>query len=394
MITRRRCRFVGAAVILAFVGAGLPASAFEGFGYLTIGGQGGSTCHVTNLNHSGAGSLLSCATRTTPRIVVFDVGGTIVLGDTIRINSPFLTIDGTTAPAPGITIRPSDTDPGADSALIVENTHDVILRGLRIVGYNTGGDADLVALDGTDGTEVYNVVLDHLTLSNADDGAADMTGNVHDVTMSWCLLYESSLTSLIKYDVRQRISLHHNVYVHNVERNPQVKGDMRTLDFRNNIVYDWSSLPRPGFDGYGLRLWSGNAASDSPGEPKVNIVGNAFIAKSPNTDCGIDLMEDSGTHVQRWMADNFSIPSPLCVASNLAGPLTIPAGAQVNIAPSSLLALEVLPGVGMEFRNATENALLAEIRTKLPVPPDRIFNDGFESGDLSAWSASAANLGV
>ncbi len=338
-----------------------PARVDEGFGHATVGGAGGTTCHVTTLAASGAGSLFDCVVnRDGPRIVVFDVAGTVVPEDVLRIDSPYITIDGTTAPAPGITIRPAGQDPGARSALVVENTHDVIFRGLRLVGFATGGDGDLVALDGTEGGEVYNVVVDHLTLSQADDGALDMTGNVHDVTVAWTLLYGNVLTSLLKYDTRQRVSLHHNVYADNGERNPQVKGEMRTLDFRNNIVYDWT-LTR---DGYGLLLWSAPPGNDSPGVPSVNIVGNAFIAKSGDADCGIRLKEDGGP-VQRWVSDNVALPPPLCLSSNLAAPLGIPAAAEVTTSPASSLAAVVLPGVGVRDRLPAEQALLDEIAARV-----------------------------
>ncbi len=338
------------------------ASAYEGFGYQTQGGQGGSTCHVTTLASSGSGSLYDCVViQAGARTVVFDVSGTITPADTLSIRDPYLTVDGTTAPAPGITIRPPSS---ADSAFVIDNTHDVIIRGLRLVGYNPSGSvengADLVALDGTSG-EIYNVVIDHLSLTAADDGAVDITGNVHDVTVSWCLLYGNGLTSLIKYDTRQRISIHHNVYAHNAERNPQVKGDMRTFDFRNNIVYDWTLLSY----GYGLRLWSAPSSADSPGIPSVNVVGNAFIAKTTSGGCGIDLIEDSSP-VQRWVADNFASPSPLCLSSNLSAPLSIPAAAQVNTSPSSALASVVLPTVGLTPHNSTEQALLDAISARLP----------------------------
>ena len=333
----------------------------QGFGYATVGGRGGATCHVVNLAASGAGSLSDCVmNHDGPRTVVFDVAGTVVPDDVLRITSPFVTIDGTTAPAPGITIRPPSHDPGARPALVVENTHDVIFRGLRLVGYNTGGDGDLVGLDGSEGGEVYNVVVDHLTLSQADDGALDVTGNVHDVTIAWSLLYGNALTSLIKYDTRQRISIHHSVYAHNGERNPQVKGDMRTLDFRNNIVYDWS-LTR---DGYGLRLWSAPSTDDSPGAPSINVVGNAFLSKEADSDCGIDLRED-GPPVQRWVEDNIALPPPLCLASNLAAPLAIPAAAQVTTTPSSSLGSVVLANVGSHYRTAAEQALLDEVGQRL-----------------------------
>ncbi|HXY39528.1 MAG TPA: hypothetical protein VEQ10_07660, partial [Vicinamibacteria bacterium] len=239
--------------------------------------------------------------------------------------------------------------------------HDVILTGLRMVGFATQDNVgDLVRIDGTDG-EVYNIVLDHLSLNAADDGAMDITGNVHDVTVSWCLLYGNPLTSLIKYDTRQRISIHHTVYAHNAERNPQVKGDMQTLDFRNNIVYDWDLLSY----GYGLLLWSDPSTADSPGVPSVNVVGNAFIAKNSSDGCGIYLKEDAGP-VQRWVSDNFSFPSPLCLTSNLSAAISIPAAAQVTTSPSSSLGSVVLPAVGLVPHNSTEQALLDEIAARLP----------------------------
>ena len=77
--------------------------------------------------------------------------------------------------------------------------------------------------------------------------------------------------------------------------------------------------------------------ADSPGVPSVNIVGNAFIAKNTADGCGIDLIEDASP-VQRWVADNLASPSPLCLTSNLAAPLAIPAAAQVTTLPSSELS--------------------------------------------------------
>ena len=184
--------------------------AYEGFGYATVGGTGGSTCHVTSLASSGLGSLYDCVTdRSGPTVVVFDVSGTIVPEDVLRITDPYLTVDGSTAPATGIVVRPSGF--GGGSGFVIENTHDVIIRGLRLVGYNptgtTDGDADLIALDGTEGGEVYNVVVDHVTLTAADDGGSDITGNVHDVTASLELL------------LRQRLEQSHQVR-HATENQP------------------------------------------------------------------------------------------------------------------------------------------------------------------------------
>ena len=80
-------------------------------------------------------------------------------------------------------------------------------------------------------------MVDHCTFVGATDGALDLTGYVSDVTVSWNLFYGTALNQLIKYDTRRRISLHHNVYTADGERNPQIKGDARDIDFVSNAVY-------------------------------------------------------------------------------------------------------------------------------------------------------------
>ncbi len=68
--------------------AASPTLAFpgvEGYGKYSQGGRGGAVCKVTNLNNSGAGSLRNCIIASGPRIVVFDIGGTISLTSDLDI---------------------------------------------------------------------------------------------------------------------------------------------------------------------------------------------------------------------------------------------------------------------------------------------------------------------
>jgi hypothetical protein len=97
-----------------------------GFGTTTYAGRGGQIIKVTNLNASGPGSLKTALETAGPRIIVFEVGGTIDwtdLGPHVTIRKPFVTIAGQTAPVPGINIKGSG---------IRFATHDVLIQHIRI----------------------------------------------------------------------------------------------------------------------------------------------------------------------------------------------------------------------------------------------------------------------
>lgn len=241
-----------------------PAAALEGFGAATPGGAGGSVYHVTSLADSGPGTLRDAVSQG-HRYVVFAVGGTIRAESAIQVRGAFVTIDGATAPPPGITLT--------NRGLQIRGTlgaHDVIVRHLRV--------RDAAASDSTDCVQVshgaYNVVLDHVSVSGCGDGAIDITGDpngggppTRDVTVAWSILAEpaSHKTMLIKYGAT-RVSLHHNLFVRGTTRNPQItrEGDApddgTTVDMRNNVVWDWGG-------GYGTLVRFGATA---------NVLGNLY----------------------------------------------------------------------------------------------------------------------
>src|SRR6185295_17895553 len=143
---------------------------------------------------------------------------------------------------------------------------------------------DLLGLDGTGGA-ISRVVVDHSTFSGATDGALDITGNVSDVTVQWNLFYDNPMTMLVKYNTRQRISLHHNVYTRNGERNPQIRGDARAIDFVSNVIHA-STITSDGvgntYDPYGTRLH--NSTTDSVGNVVGNFSSNAWIGSNATLD--------------------------------------------------------------------------------------------------------------
>ena len=147
---KRSSLLILAAILAPLLSFTKAAHSYQGFGATTPGGSGKIVVHVTNLNDSGPGSFRE-AVKQGNRTVVFDVGGEILLGDYLYVLGAFITIDGSTAPSPGITLR--------NRGLIIrgnKGAHDVIVRGLRVRG------------SPIDGIQIaygaYHVVIDHVSV--------------------------------------------------------------------------------------------------------------------------------------------------------------------------------------------------------------------------------------
>ena len=265
----------------------------EGFGTETRGGRGGIVLFVTNLNDSGPGSLREAIAYPAARTVVFRVGGTITLESPLVITTPYLTVAGQTAPGGGIQLR---NQPYAPYGLAEDSfqsiriaAHDVVLRYLRVrpgpldpspactgpnaithpQGWDTCMDAhDIRAIQLL--PNAHHVVLDHLSLAWSSDELVAVEGAT-DFTLSWSILSEGmdyvlyegffgppvdahghgiilgDIGSAAAGEPTQRFSLHHNLWAHNTDRNPQVtaecasavSGQGCTGDVVNNVAYDW-----------------------------------------------------------------------------------------------------------------------------------------------------------
>jgi hypothetical protein len=350
-----------------------PAGAeVEGFGKAAVGGAGGDTCRVLTTATTGAGSFSACLqSQRGPRTIVFGVGGSFILPQGTHVSRSRLTIDGTTAPAPGVTIKQTWARNGFGiEAQRGSPVHDVIVRGIRFEGCwsgrgDEGGGDDLFGLDAED-AEIYNVAIDHCTFTNAADGTIDITHEVRDVTVQWSLFYGNPFTMLVKYGTRQRLSLHHNVWSKNAERNPQLKGDIRIVDFVNNVVHDWTLRLDPQHqDGYGTLFWAGGTASDPPGAPRGNVVNNAFVAVPPKMDPGLGVRVDAGASAPRlWLSGNCASP-PLGVASTADAPAPVPPPAAVTTWPATELRERLLPAVGAPHRTPADQAVIDAVGAAL-----------------------------
>jgi len=237
------------------------ATTFEGFGAVTRGGEGKPIYRVANLNDSGPGSLRDALSQGN-RYIVFDVGGTInlttyeYLGDWyyagLWVKGPNVTIDGTTAPWPGITISssrlPSVGNSGVEGLAIdnyLTGAHDVIVRGIRF-RHITSGSASCL------GIASYNVVVDRVSTymcgKNSIDIYGDSVNPVHDITVQWSIIGPNNPSHNIAIDINRNewnISLHHNLIIGLTGRMPKISRDQRptsaiTVDMRNNVIWDWN----------------------------------------------------------------------------------------------------------------------------------------------------------
>jgi pectate lyase len=223
----------------------------EGFGAASRGGEGGRVIWVTTLKADGPGSFVEAIDATGPRIIKFKVAGEIDIskqkrtgnyfiwvgwphrpqatttpGGALNYDSPhsFVTVDGASAPEPGITF----TNGGF---YIGYGVHDVIIRHIRIKHGAIGGSSG-------DGMciQAKRVLIDHCTITEAVDETIDMSGG-RNVTVQWCVLGYGSKTShpkgvdhsagpFVAYRAT-RVSLHHNLIFRNNLRNPLLYGDYK-----------------------------------------------------------------------------------------------------------------------------------------------------------------------
>lgn len=244
-------------LLLLMMSSPLGAKAFPGavgWAAVTEGGRGGTVIRVTNLDADGPGSLKAALETPGRRIVVFEVGGVIDLGlTTVIIDEPYLTIAGQTAPSPGITVIRGGFD---------IRTHDVIVRHIRIRSGVSGQPrrSDWEA-DGISTVAARNVIVDHCSITWAVDENLSASGprftgetleewragTSRNITFSYNILAEGlahashpkgehSKGSLI-HDNATGILIYRNLYAHNYERNPMLKGGAQAAVV-NNFIFN------------------------------------------------------------------------------------------------------------------------------------------------------------
>ena len=292
------------------------SSPIQGFGAGTRGGTGGTVFRVTTLEDNGnddapvPGSLRDAVSQRN-RHIVFGVAGTIVLKTFLWVEADHLTIDGSSAPPPGITLT--------SYGIILRGNrgaHDVIVRGLRVRDILRSPTPDTQ----WDGIQVangaFNILIHHVSVHGADDGSIDITSDAHDVTVAWSIIgpSKSGKNMLVKYHA-SRITLHHNLFANSATRNPQIENDDQrtlatqiTVDMRNNLLWKF---------GVGTTVAKGawanvvdNYYSKASGAIKLQSPGRAYTRGN--------VVHNSSVNINRLGRQTVPFPAPPVDTTNAA----------------------------------------------------------------------------
>jgi len=330
-----------AAPVAQPAGAGYP-----GFGYRTTGGAGRRVFSVTTLADSGPGSLrdaLSKADRDGGTIR-FAVGGEIALLSGLDVPNR-TTIDGSSAPAPGITLLGERAGAGGTGVLNLYQGN-VIVRGLRIRNAMNDG----IHIVPRRGEAVANIVVDHCSITSSDDGGIDITGRnglqVTDVTIisnylagngGPCAKGMCGGASLAKYGVT-RLSYYYNFWDKNLRRTPSISGDDVIADVRYNVV----RAPVQG----GMQIRDG---------ARANLVGNVLIGQKATVA------------VKLWGGQAYVRDTPSDLGKgNIAQPLAVPHPPEAKTAAAVMSNAGAMPRDQLDAYFVDVATTLDQVRAKRP----------------------------
>lgn len=243
-----------------------------GFGAISTGGNGGTTYTVTTLADSGTGSFRDAVSESN-RIIDFSVSGYIVLESAVSLSS-HLTINGQTAPSPGIGVMGGEVS--------ASGATDVVIRNLRMRQGTLDTDTGKSAFNMGDAT---NVILDHCSIAYGQFDSVDAVGAVN-ITVS---------NSIIAFPIGQQFGAHvetgpstfyGNLWVSAHNRQPLSKDDTQYI---NNVIYNYQAA---------------YTAADSSGDFSHDILNNYFITGPSTTSAGDAFYQmDAGQSV--YAAGNY-----------------------------------------------------------------------------------------
>ena len=333
----------------------IPASTYPGFGYAATGGAGLATVHVTNLNDSGAGSFR--AAIGSDRTIVFDVGGIIDIpassSDITGSGISNLTIDGSTAPSPGITF--------VNRGINFAYSNNIIVKYIRHRGgFNVGAESGGCL---TFHPSCFNVVVDHCSFSGFQDEAIDFWDDNHDVTIQNCIVGAGMAGTGHNFEclISERpynITVYRNLFHRGQYRNPAIgwadndspyypsTSSVLNAEVVNNVTY--------GYELYGITIYWG---------AKANVLGNWLWSSIPDNNTpsravNIDSAPDSFAYASGNYLKGGSTPT-----GNVGSPFSVPAAAQIAATDAATAAVYVKANAGCRVGglDAIDQAILDDL---------------------------------
>lgn len=283
----------------------------------TTGGSNGEIVKVTSLDKAGPGSLAEALETTGKRTIVFEVGGAIDLElSVLNIAHGDLTIAGQTAPSPGITLLRGGLDVRADNVIV---QHLRVVSGANGLPKRQGWEADAFST-----RSAHNVLIENNSFfwavdENMSASGPRFTGNTLEEWRegtSKCVTFRQNLAaegladsthpkgehskgSLI-HDNATGIVFERNIWAHNVERSPLLKGGVQAVMI-NNLIYN------PGKRAVHYNLmdleWAGQASVDG----ELTAIGNVLRGGN-DTAHGMPFLMIGGVGDLRYHgADNIAV---------------------------------------------------------------------------------------
>jgi hypothetical protein len=240
-----------------------PAVAFPGalgFGKKATGGRGYAVYHVTNLNDTGTGSFRD-AVSANNRIVVFDVGGYVLLTSAVSVKSN-LTIAGQTAPGDGIGFQGFEVSFNAASNIIVRYVR--FRQGLIDPDWRKSG---INLLNGS------NMIFDHISIEFAQYNNIDAVGATN-ITMQYSINADPTHQQFGAHtEGGGFFTWYANLWANAHGRLPLAKANTQYV---NNVAYNYQYA---------------YCAGDTGGSNWHDIIDNYFIAGPSTNSAGDDFYQ-------------------------------------------------------------------------------------------------------
>lgn len=318
-----------------------PAFFIEGYAEKVTGGPYDSAYVVTTLADAGPGSFREAISQG-DRVILFDVEGIISAKSQLLCNASNLTID---AMGKAVTIEGN----GLDHTLRFGGCHNVIVHNLKIQGKKIDGGNERDALSIENSTLM---AFDHCVFRWGTDESVGVKDST-DITFQWCMIYETLLphsTGMLIREGTDRINVHHSLFAHNRQRNPQfgiADNPDAVFDLRNCVIYN---------DGVEGR----RAAIEFKKNGSINVIGN-YYKRGPDGKKPFAMVVEPGGKVyteNNWIVNATSWLDP----AKQGQALTIPASVPAIETENQLDAYNsVMQWAGTEIRDTHDLRLLRDV---------------------------------